>query len=65
LDALSRQFLWNEGFDFGHGVGHGVGHFLNVHEYPPSIGYRKIEKINALKLGMVVTIEPGYCKDSI
>jgi len=60
LDALSRQFLWDCGLDYGHGVGHGVGHFLNVHEFPPSIGYRFVNSQNALKKGMVVTIEPGY-----
>lgn len=34
MDALSRQFLWEDGLNFEHGVGHGVGHFLNVHEGP-------------------------------
>lgn len=34
LDTLSRISLWQEGYDFLHGVGHGVGFFLNVHEGP-------------------------------
>ncbi|KAI6185003.1 Xaa-Pro aminopeptidase 1 [Aphelenchoides bicaudatus] len=60
LDSSARQFLWQYGYDFGHGVGHGVGHFLNVHEFPPSIGYRQVNQQNVLKRGTIVTIEPGY-----
>ena len=25
LDALARQFLWSDGYDYDHGTGHGVG----------------------------------------
>ena len=32
LDALARQFLWEDGLDYRHGTGHGVGSYLNVHE---------------------------------
>lgn len=60
LDAISRRALWERGVDFGHGVGHGVGHFLNVHEFPPSIGYRQMSTENTMRKGMIVTIEPGY-----
>jgi len=28
LDALARQFLWQQGLDYRHGTGHGVGSFL-------------------------------------
>ncbi len=28
LDALARQFLWEEGLDYRHGTGHGVGSYL-------------------------------------
>lgn len=60
LDLAARQALWFGGYDFGHGVGHGVGHFLNVHEFPPSIGYRSVNSQNLIKKGSIVTIEPGY-----
>ncbi|WP_456296497.1 aminopeptidase P family protein [Vibrio sp. AK197] len=58
LDALARQFLWAEGFDYDHGTGHGVGHFLNVHEGPQSISKR--QNTVALMPGMVLSNEPGY-----
>jgi Xaa-Pro aminopeptidase len=41
LDALARSSLWTAGLDYNHGTGHGVGAFLNVHEGPQSIGFRK------------------------
>ncbi|MEL7252487.1 MAG: M24B family metallopeptidase, partial [Bacteroidota bacterium] len=34
LDTLARQYLWQDGLNYGHGTGHGVGFFLNVHEGP-------------------------------
>jgi Xaa-Pro aminopeptidase len=58
IDALARQHLWAEGFDFDHGTGHGVGHFLSVHEGPQSISKRQINV--ALEQGMVLSNEPGY-----
>lgn len=58
LDALARQFLWAEGFDYDHGTGHGVGHFLSVHEGPQSISKR--QNTIALSPGMVLSNEPGY-----
>ncbi|KAI6230859.1 Xaa-Pro aminopeptidase 1 [Aphelenchoides fujianensis] len=62
LDSMARRFLWQFGYDFSHGVGHGVGHFLNVHEGPPTIGYRHMDKVSkaGFRKGMIVTIEPGY-----
>ena len=57
LDALARQYLWQDGLDYDHGTGHGVGCFLNVHEAPPSISPRSREE---LKENMIVTNEPGY-----
>ncbi|KAI6223730.1 Xaa-Pro aminopeptidase 1 [Aphelenchoides fujianensis] len=62
LDSIARRFLWQFGYDFSHGVGHGVGHFLNVHEGPPTIGYRHMDKVSkaGFRKGMIVTIEPGY-----
>lgn len=58
LDALARQYLWSEGYDYDHGTGHGVGHFLNVHEGPQRIS--KVGNNVALLPGMVLSNEPGY-----
>jgi Xaa-Pro aminopeptidase len=57
IDALSRQFLWNEGLNYLHGTGHGVGHCLNVHEGPQRMGtdYNSVP----LAPGMVISCEPG------
>jgi len=61
LDALARQFLWREGFDYDHGTGHGVGVFLSVHEGPQRIS--KVHNPVALRPGMIVSNEPGYYRD--
>ena len=61
LDALARQFLWREGFDYDHGTGHGVGVFLSVHEGPQRIS--KVHNGVALRPGMIVSNEPGYYRD--
>ncbi|MEZ5573976.1 MAG: aminopeptidase P family protein [Halioglobus sp.] len=61
LDALARQFLWREGFDYDHGTGHGVGVFLSVHEGPQRIS--KQHNGVALRPGMIVSNEPGYYRD--
>ncbi|MGB1140780.1 MAG: M24 family metallopeptidase, partial [Halioglobus sp.] len=61
LDALARQFLWREGFDYDHGTGHGVGVFLSVHEGPQRIS--KASSKVALRPGMIVSNEPGYYRD--
>ncbi|OEE71214.1 X-Pro aminopeptidase [Enterovibrio norvegicus FF-33] len=58
LDALARQYLWANGFDYDHGTGHGVGHFLSVHEGPQRIA--KAPNTVALLPGMVLSNEPGY-----
>jgi len=57
LDILARQFLWQNGLQYGHGTGHGVGHFLCVHEGPQSI--RMDENPTILQTGMVLSNEPG------
>jgi Xaa-Pro aminopeptidase len=62
LDALARQFLWREGYDFDHGTGHGVGVFLSVHEGPQRIS--KNPSRVALRPGMIVSDEPGYYSDN-
>lgn len=41
IDAVARTALWKLGLDYNHGTGHGVGAYLNVHEGPQGIGYRK------------------------
>ena len=57
LDALSRECMWREGYNFLHGTGHGVGSYLNVHEGPHQI---RMEWMPApLRAGMTVTDEPG------
>ncbi len=60
LDALARQYLWQDGLDYDHGTGHGVGCFLGVHEGPQRIGKRGGDA--PLTVGMVVSNEPGYYK---
>lgn len=57
LDALSRECMWREGFNFLHGTGHGVGSYLSVHEGPHQI--RMEWKPTPLREGMTVTDEPG------
>lgn len=41
LDSIARVPLWSAGLDYNHGTGHGVGAFLNVHEGPQGIGFRR------------------------
>lgn len=61
LDALARQYLWAEGFDYDHGTGHGVGVYLGVHEGPQRIS--KALNRYALQTGMIVSNEPGFYKE--
>ena len=60
LDALARQFLWQDGVDYDHGTGHGVGCFLSVHEGPQVIAKRP--STVGLLPGMILSDEPGYYK---
>jgi len=60
LDALARQYLWQEGLDYDHGTGHGVGSYLSVHEGPQGISKRASSV--ALEPGMILSNEPGYYK---
>lgn len=63
LDALARQFLWQNGLSYLHGTGHGVGHFLNVHEGPQSI---RLNHVNTpLTPGMITSNEPGLYRENI
>lgn len=57
IDAIAREPLWREGYNYMHGTGHGVGSYLNVHEGPHQI--RMEWKPAPLQAGMTVTNEPG------
>lgn len=61
LDTFARQFLWQQGLNYGHGTGHGVGFFLNVHEGPQSISPvpRSEKATTPIRPGMLISNEPG------
>lgn len=61
LDAIAKQFLWNNGENFFHGTGHGVGCRLSVHEGPQRISPSFIDV--PLVPGMVISDEPGLYKE--
>ncbi|MCO4293193.1 aminopeptidase P family protein [Solitalea sp. MAHUQ-68] len=58
MDAFSRKWLWEAGYNFGHGTGHGVGFFLNVHEGPQNISVSGAINV-AFQPGMLNSNEPG------
>lgn len=62
LDTLARQFLWQQGLNFGHGTGHGVGFFLCVHEPPQGFTSNPAHQRSrtALQPGMLTSNEPGF-----
>lgn len=61
LDALTRQHLWKQNLNFGHGTGHGVGFFLNVHEGPQGIGPQPQDRyMEPFRAGMFSSNEPGF-----
>ncbi len=62
LDALARQALWQNGFEFDHGTGHGVGAYLSVHEGPQRIARTGTQK---LLPGMIISNEPGYYREGV
>lgn len=57
LDAVGRECMWREGYNFLHGTGHGVGSYLNVHEGPHQIRMEWMP--TPLRAGMTLTDEPG------
>ena len=57
IDAIARESMWREGYNYMHGTGHGVGSYLNVHEGPHQI--RMEWRPAPLHAGMTVTDEPG------
>lgn len=60
LDTLARQYLWQEGLDYGHGTGHGVGNFMNIHEGPYIRKEPHHPLVAPMEAGMIVSNEPGY-----
>eukprot|EP01034_Spumella_vulgaris_P025154 gene25154-31577_t len=60
FDAVARLALWDLGLDYNHGTGHGVGAYLNVHEGPQGVGFRKRENEAGFAAGMTISNEPGY-----
>ncbi len=64
LDAIARQYLWEEALNYGHGTGHGVGFFLNVHEAPQGFAASTTTSRGktALVPGMFTSNEPGFYK---
>lgn len=57
LDAVGRECMWREGYNFLHGIGHGVGSYLCVHEGPHQIRMEWMP--TPLRAGMTLTDEPG------
>ena len=57
IDAIAREPMWREGYNYLHGTGHGVGSYLNVHEGSHQI--RMEWRPAPLQAGMTVTNEPG------
>lgn len=57
LDAVGRESMWREGYNFLHGTGHGVGSYLCVHEGPHQIRMEWMP--TPLRAGMTLTDEPG------
>ena len=56
-DKAARDVIKEAGYEkyFGHGLGHGVG--IEIHEFP-TLSY-KSKKRNKLRVGNIVTSEPG------
>lgn len=57
LDAVGRECMWREGYNFLHGTGHAVGSYLCVHEGPHQIRMEWMP--TPLRAGMTLTDEPG------
>ncbi|XP_075217070.1 xaa-Pro aminopeptidase 1-like isoform X2 [Lycorma delicatula] len=62
VDILARSPLWQVGLEYNHGTGHGIGIFLNIHEAPISLSWRRIDG-QLFKEGYFFTDEPGYYKE--
>lgn len=60
LDSFARQFLWEEGLDYGHGTSHGVGNFMNIHEGPYIRKEINHPLVTRMREGMIISNEPAY-----
>ncbi len=58
IDRIAREYIERKGFGkyFIHSTGHGIG--IDIHEYP-RIYFKGKDSKDAVKEGMVFTIEPG------
>ncbi len=64
LDTLTRQFLWQDHLNYGHGAGHGVGFFLNVHEPPQGFSPANAPRTTLpFEPGMLTSNEPGLYRE--
>lgn len=61
IDAITRQPLWQNLRNYGHGTGHGVGYFLNVHEGPQVFNPSAVDV--AVEEGMITSMEPGLYRE--
>ncbi len=61
LDAMARQYLWNQGLNYSHGTGHGVGYVTSVHE-TAGFGITPLRPM-FVEEAMTFTNEPGYYKE--
>ncbi len=55
VDAIAREYIYENGYEgcFGHGLGHSLG--LDIHENPAF----NTRDLTVLESGMVMTVEPG------
>jgi Xaa-Pro aminopeptidase len=58
IDILARQYLYQNGLDYGHGTGHGVGFGTAVHE-ATDVGL-SMGHTSDFVAGSVLSNEPGY-----
>lgn len=63
IDAFAHYALWQKGMDYFHGTGHGVGFRLSVHEGPQNISAGRRSAEHELKVGMILSDEPGVYKE--
>ena len=56
IDAIGREILWKNGYDYPHATGHSVGYSLSVHDQSVIIGKNSN---TCITVGMVIALEPG------
>ena len=65
LDTLARMHLWKQGQNYGHGTGHGIRELSEWYNEPPqgfATSHTTTRGSDALHIGQLTTIEPGYYK---